>query len=149
MFITLVKDRGLHILKSGNGEVIEEFVINKMSSYSYNASFENKLYYTNRSNNTVTCCDIKGKELWTFKDESALINPRGITVDNDRNVYVVSDFHCTIIVISPDGKQMYEGLCKENGLTNPRVPDFDRSTNNLLVANQKNTAFLFQVSSKT
>ncbi|CAC5392032.1 unnamed protein product [Mytilus coruscus] len=66
--ITCAKQEGLHILKNRGSKVDEEIKIKEMSSCSYAAAFGNKRYYTNCEHHTVTCCDMKGTELWTFKD---------------------------------------------------------------------------------
>lgn len=139
---------GLHILKSGSSEVIEEVKITKMSLCSYVAAFDNKLYYTNNNHHSVTCCDTKGAEFWTFKDENVLTDPKGITVDNDGNVYVANPFSHEVFVISSDGKRCFELLSSKDGLRFPNVLDFDRSSNQLLVANERDTALLFHVTGK-
>lgn len=120
-----------------------------MSSCSYIAAFENKLYYTNNDHHTVTCCDMKGTDFWTFKDTNVLTDPRGITVDNDGNVYVAVYNSHQVIVISSDGKRFLELLNEKDGLRFPHVLFFDRSTNQLLVANERDTAHLFQVASQS
>lgn len=62
--------------------------------------FDNIMYYTNGGTRTVTSCDMNGKEIWTFKDESILKFPGGITVDNYRgNVYVAcSTLHRVVAI---------------------------------------------------
>ncbi|CAC5392029.1 unnamed protein product [Mytilus coruscus] len=86
--ITCAQTEGLHILKNRRRKVIEKIKNKEMSSFSYVAAFDNKIYYTNTFHFTVTCCDMKGTDLWTFKDTTVLTYPKGITVDNDGNVYV-------------------------------------------------------------
>jgi DNA-binding beta-propeller fold protein YncE len=65
----------------------------------------NKLYYTNYRTHTVTCCDLHGKAQWEFKDERVLQSPRGISVDNEGNVYVVGNSSRNVVVISSDGQR--------------------------------------------
>ena len=48
-----------------------------------------KLYYTNSDTHTVTCFDLNGTTQWEFKDERVIQFPLGISLDNDRNLYVV------------------------------------------------------------
>ncbi|CAG2213998.1 unnamed protein product [Mytilus edulis] len=114
--ITCAKDEGLNILKNGNCEVVEEIKIKEMTIFSYITAFEDKLYYTNRQHHTVTCCDMKGTNLWTFKKTSILSYPQGVTVDNYGNVYVTTS--CNVIVISSDGKRVLE-LLKKRWTTSP------------------------------
>lgn len=108
-----------------------------MSPFSYIAAFDNNIYYTNTSQCSVTCCDMKETDAWTFKDESVLQIPRGITVDNDDNVYVAFFGSCKDIVISSDGKRYLELLSEKDGFRSTNVLDYDRSTNQLLQANLK------------
>ena len=80
-----------------------------------------------------------------FNDERVLRAPRGISVDNDGNVYVVGYKSNNVVVISPDGQSHRQLLSSKDGLVNPCVLDFDKSTNRLLVVNDEGTAFLFDV----
>ena len=50
------------------------------------------------------------------------------------------------MVISPDGHRHRQLLSSKDGLVLPKVLDYERSTNRLLVVNQSDTAFLFDVS---
>ena len=93
----------------------------------------------------MTCCDLHGTTQWEFKDDRVLHFPRGISVDNDGNVYVVGHFSNNVVVISPDGQHHRQLLSSKDSLLKPRVLDYDRSTNRLLVVNNNSTAFLFDV----
>ena len=116
-----------------------------MSSVYYVATSGDKLYYTNSSTHTVTCCDLNGTTQWEFNDERVLRCPLGISVDNDENVYVVGLYSRNVVVISPDGQRHRQLLSDKDGLVNPRLLDFDKSTDTLLVVSYKTTAFLFDV----
>jgi sugar lactone lactonase YvrE len=59
-----------------------------MSGVFYVATSGEKLYYTDNSTGTVTCCDLHGTTQWEFTDEHGLHGSNGISVDNDGNVYV-------------------------------------------------------------
>jgi len=93
----------------------------------------------------VTCCDLHGTTQWEFTDEHVLRCPYGISVDNDGNVYVVGHSYNNVVVISPDGQRHVQLLSSKDGLINPRVLDYEKSTNRLLVVNHSSTAFLFDV----
>jgi len=71
--------------------------------------------------------------------------PLGISVDNDRNVYVVGHVSNNLVVISPDGQRHRKLLSSKDSLSCQRVLDYVKSTNWLLVVNQSSTAFLFDV----
>jgi sugar lactone lactonase YvrE len=121
-------------------------VINSdMSTVDYIATSTDKLYYTNYDRHTVTCCDLHGTTQWEFKDNRVLQYPRGITVDNDGNVYIIGYRSNSVVVISPDGQRHRQLLSSRDGFSYPRVLDYDQSINRLLVANTERTAFLFDV----
>jgi DNA-binding beta-propeller fold protein YncE len=110
------------------------------------ATFGEKLYYTNYVTHTVTCCDFQGTTQWEFRDEHVLRCPLGISVDNNGNVYVAGRDSINVMVISPDGHRHRQLLSSKDGLVLPKMLDYERSTNRLLVVNQSDTAFLFDVS---
>jgi hypothetical protein len=49
------------------------------------------------------------------------------------------------VVLSPDGERHRQVLSSEDGLMQPTVLDYDKSTNRLLVLNESESAFLFDV----
>ena len=136
--------KGLKMLNLSDKSVSD--IINRdMTFVYYVATSEDKLYYTNYANHTVTCCDLHGTTLWEFNGEHVLQMPRGITVDNDGNVYVVGYQSNNVLLISPDGQRHIQLLSSKDGLVKPYVLDYDKSTNRLLVVNEHSTAFLFDV----
>ena len=68
-----------------------------------------------------------------------------VSLDNNENVYVVGCISDNVVVFSPDGQRHRQMLSSEDGLVSPRVLDYDKSTNMLLVVNQSESAFLFEV----
>jgi len=137
-------NKGLKMLNLSDRSV-SDIISSNMSYVTYIATSGDKLYYTNTNTNTVTCCDLRGTTQWEFKDERGLKGPRGISVDNDGNVYVIGCHSRNVMVISPDGQRHRQLLASKDGLSCPRVLDYDKSTNRLLVVNQNSTAFLFDV----
>ena len=95
----------------------------------------------------MTCCDLHGTTQCEFNDIRVLQSPIGISVDNNGNVYVVGFSSDSVVVISLDGQRHRQLLSSNDGLSFPRVLDYDRSTNRLLVVNDMSTAFLFDVTS--
>ena len=124
---------------------VSDIISRDMSYVGYVVTSGGKLYYTNYYAPTVTCCDLHGTTQWEFNDERVLQAPHGITIDNDGNVYVVGYYSNNVVVISPDGQCHRQLLSDKDGLKYPRVLDYDRSTNRLLVVNEEGTAFLFDV----
>ena len=148
-----VRGRTIYYSASGKGlkmlhlsdRSVSDIISSNMSGVVYVATSGDKLYYTNTNTNTVTCCDLHGTTQWQFKDTRVLQGPYGISVDNDGNVYVVGYNTNNVVVIYPDGQDHNQLLSSKDGLSYPRVLDYDRSTNRLLVVNVRNTAFLFDV----
>jgi len=148
-----VRGRTIYYCASGKGLMMLNLsdkstsaIINSNMSYvCYVATSGDKLYYTNDNTQTVTCCDLHGTTQWKFKDTRVLHGPRGITVDNDGNLYVVGRHSNNVVVISPDGQRHRQLLSSKDGLSCPHVLDYDKSTNRLLVVNERRTAFLFDV----
>ena len=71
--------------------------------------------------------------------------PRGITVDDYGNVYVIDANPVNVIVIFPDGKEHRQLLSKADRLSNARALHHDRQTRQLLVANAETSAFIYSV----
>ena len=93
----------------------------------------------------MTCCDSHGTTQWAFTNGHVLKGPHGISADIDGNVYVVGHRSNSLVVISPDAKRHRKLVSSTDGLVNPLVLDYDKSTNRLLVVNEERTAFLFDV----
>ena len=137
-------NNGLKMLNLSDKSV-SDIISSDMSYVYYVTTSGDNLYYTNFNTQTVTCCDLHGTTQWEFKDTHVLLCPFGISVDNDGNVYVVGYYSHSVVVISPDGQRHRQLLSSKDGLVNPRVLDYDTSTNRLLVGNESSTAFLFDV----
>jgi len=135
---------GLKMLNLSDKSV-SDIISSNISFVCFVATSGDKLYYTNYSTHTVTCCDLHGKTQWEFKDNHVLQYPLGISVDNGGNVYVVGFNSSNVVIISPDGQRHRQLLSSKDGLLYPTVFDYDKSTNRLLVVNQSSTAFLFDV----
>ena len=89
----------------------------------------------------MTCCDLHGTTQWELKDDRVLQRPLGVSVDNDGNVYTVGFHSNNVVVISPDGQRHRQLLSSTDGPKSPRVLDYDKTTNRLLVVNNSSAAF--------
>jgi DNA-binding beta-propeller fold protein YncE len=136
--------KGLKMLNISDKSV-SDIINSDMSGVYYVATSGDKLYYTNSKTHTVTCCDLHGPSQWKFKDKHVLPYPRGISIDNDGNVYVVGRDSDNVVVISPDGQRHRQLLSSKDGLVEPSALDYDNSNNMLLVVNASESAFLFYV----
>lgn len=111
----------------------------------YIATFDDKIYHTHNKTNSVICFDLHGTVQWTFEKESVLKRPFGISVDNDGKVYVVGRLSTNVIVISSNGQYYKEILTSSEGLFEPLSLYYNRSTNQLLVANNNQRAIFFSL----
>jgi len=136
-------DKGLKMLNFSDKSVSD--LISNKSNVCYVATSGDQLYYTHWNTDTVTCCNLQGTTQWEFTDRRVLRGSVGISVDNDGNVYVVGYHSDNVVVISPDGQRHKQLLSSKDGLVFPRVLDYDKYTNRLLVVNGSITAFLFDV----
>ena len=134
------------MMKLSDDRIITLVKQSNLPSYSYITTCREKIYQTNPNTKTVTCYTIKGDKLWEFKDESVLTDPRGVTVDNDGNVYVTSYRSSSIIVLEPDGREGRQILSSDGGLEQPIGIYLDKSKNSLIVANFSGPYFLYQKS---
>jgi hypothetical protein len=137
-------NKGLKMLNLSDKSV-SDIISSNMTGVDYVATSGDKLYYANTYTHTVTCCDLHGTTQWQFKDTRVLQGPRGISVDNDGNVYVIGYDTNNVVVISPDGQRHRQLLSSKDGLSKPTVLDYDKSTNRLLIVNKSCTVFLFDV----
>ncbi|CAC5357684.1 unnamed protein product [Mytilus coruscus] len=136
------REKGLQMISLSDETITN--VTNKNLYYSYVTTFEDKLFYTNYNDDSVTCCDYHGNMLWTYKDSSVLEHPLGISVDNDGDVFVVGYHTHNVIVISPDGQRYRQLLSSEDGLRYPWVLHYEQLTNKILVANETKDTFLYE-----
>ncbi|CAG2239682.1 unnamed protein product [Mytilus edulis] len=137
-------DDGIQVIDMFNNST-SDIVSEQIPSGGYVATFGHKVYHTNNETNCVTCLDLHGIDQWAFQNENVLKEPRGISVDNDGNVYVVGVESFNVVVISADGKQYKELFIVSDDLFEPYTLDYNKETNQLLVADNSNKAMLFDV----
>lgn len=116
-----------------------------LGDYGFIAVGENRIYLT-RGHDTISCYDTKGSFLWEW------INPsfkfiRGITLDNNANLIAIGRDSNSIVVLSPDGKQLCEILEPEN-MAYPKAIDFDQMNQKLLICDEKGGAKFFSIAYK-
>ncbi|CAG2240631.1 TRIM2_3 [Mytilus edulis] len=141
-----VQGKGIQRADLENNEITTVVEHESMPTYTYLTTDGKHIYHANNQNDTVTCYQLNGEISWEFKDESKIQRPSGITTDNDSNIYIASKRNNSIVVLSSDGKFDRKVLCFKDGIKQPRGISFDKKSSHLLVANEKNTAFLYNVS---
>jgi hypothetical protein len=116
------------------------FIPTNMGQFSYISCDGNKLFYTSDTE-TVSCCDMNGKPIWSFKDTSLLRSPRGVVVDSQGFVFVAGEQSGNVVVISPGGnssKEVYQ-------ISSPRTMCYDKINNKIIVCNTGKKVFWFEI----
>lgn len=133
---------GIHVINLQD-ESEHKIVREEWFGSCYVATFANNIYHTNPDKNSVTCYDLKGNKLWTFKKDDNLKHPLGISVDNNGNVFVVGLRSENVVVISADGTRNREVLSSKDGCYQPWSLHYNRSSRHFLVANTAAKAFIY------
>lgn len=103
-----------------------------------------RIYFAIKRDHTVHCISFTGEEIWVHQEDS-LINPDGITVDGDQNVFVAVEASNSLIVIQHDGKSSKTLLSTTDGLTGPTALHYNKDTKLLLLCNKHGPAALYTV----
>jgi outer membrane protein assembly factor BamB len=138
--------RGLNKMELSDDRITTLVEDVKLPGESFVTTFGDKIFQTNHVNNSVTCYAINGEKLWEFKDESVLMQPIGVAVDNHCNIYVASCNNHVVIVLSPDGKQWRQLLDQYDGMNCPYGISIDRTTNNILITNVYGSPLMYHIS---
>ncbi|XP_063411853.1 E3 ubiquitin-protein ligase Midline-1-like [Mytilus trossulus] len=101
----------------------------------YVASFKGNIYGTIIMENKVCCYTSSGEPLWTFMHDD-IISLRGITLDKNGFVYVVSRSNNRVVVVSPDGKICKTILSEADGIKDPYAIDIDRESGIMIVSSR-------------
>ncbi|CAG2208012.1 unnamed protein product [Mytilus edulis] len=112
---------------------------------SLDAMWSNNLYFINKDN-SVSCSNLQGTLKWKLELKGFIECARGITVDNHGRVYVSGYSSHNVIVISLGETKHRLLLSKTDGLHFQQSLSFDRTNNQLLIANHRNDAFFYDVS---
>ncbi|XP_052105734.1 uncharacterized protein LOC127738490 [Mytilus californianus] len=103
-----------------------------------------RIYFTIEKDHTVNCISMTGEELWVRKEES-LVGPKGITVDDHQNVYVVDIKSNMLVVIQHDGSSSKTVLTKADGLDQPQTLHYNRDKKVLLLCNNHECAAIYNL----
>ncbi|CAC5410601.1 unnamed protein product [Mytilus coruscus] len=139
IFCTLSEMKMLNL----HTETVNTIKTEGISSASYIDTNGKNIYYTSYYGNSVTCCDFQGVIKWTFEDSTILRNPRGISVDNDDYVFVISKN--SVIIISPCGKQHRTLISSFDRLCDPQALHYDKTRDVFLLTLIRDKAFLYKI----
>ncbi|CAG2193235.1 unnamed protein product [Mytilus edulis] len=114
LVVSSVKKSTIVNLNDMSQTILEEVVADKV------ALFKGNIYGTIYSENKVCCYKSTGEALWTFQHND-IVCPRGITLDKNGFVYVVSGYNNRVVVVSPDGKTCKTILSEADGIKYPKL----------------------------
>ncbi|CAC5365069.1 unnamed protein product [Mytilus coruscus] len=127
-----------------NGETLNTIEIKVSIVYSITTT-RDRIYYANQDNDTVHCCSMTGQEIWVFKDQS-IYTPRGISVDNNQNVFVAGLMSNCLTVIQHDGKDSKVLLADHNELLYPKAVYYNKETKLICLGYKTGSIALYKVS---
>ncbi|CAG2236801.1 clpB [Mytilus edulis] len=111
---------------------MSQTILEEVVAY-YVALFKGNIYGTDSSENKVCCYKSSGEPLWSFIPD-ATDSPRGITLDKNGFVYVVSKYNNRVVVVSPDGKTCKTILSEADGIKSLIAIDIDRESGMMIVS---------------
>ena len=126
------------------GKLIDRVNIPGMNSTNISLR-DDTINCTDSVTNTIYCHKLTGQQIWTFKEQSVLREPRGIALDKNRNVYVAGYETNNVVVLSSEGKNCRQILTKSDGLDKPYSLRINIDRSELLVCNENGLAFLFSL----
>lgn len=128
----VVEKRGV-VVTDLSGKILNTLKLG-VDHFSNITVFKDRVYYTDWFTNIIHCCDMKGDEIWTYQDKS-IVNPRGLSVDNNHNVFVVGLLSHGLSLIQNDGEVSRTLLTETDGLNAPHSVYYCRETHVLLLCN--------------
>jgi hypothetical protein len=116
--------------------------------WSYVTTNGNNIYYTNNEHGSgVTCCDMNGQIKWKLCNSIGSSQSRGLTTDDNSNLYFVDHSYQQVVVISPDGQIIKVLLSYRSDISAPLGIHCDRASNQLLLMNREGiTGLLYDIS---
>ncbi|XP_052105735.1 uncharacterized protein LOC127738491 [Mytilus californianus] len=105
----------------------------------YLSTTTDRIYFNVKRDQTVHCISMTGDEIWVHKEKS-LVDPRGITVDDHQNVFVVDIRTSSLIVIQHEGRSSRTLLSKTDGLVNPLSLHYNNEKKELLLCDDNGCA---------
>lgn len=97
------------------------------------------VFYSNLDNSDVHCVFPDGSNYLTYSS-SELLDPAGLTLDNQDNLYITGFGSDNIHRISGDREVKEIVLSKDDGISSPSGITFNKQTNELLVINEDFTS---------
>ncbi|VDI59789.1 Hypothetical predicted protein [Mytilus galloprovincialis] len=147
----VVKDEGIMILDT-LGQIKKILPIN-VADVRFLSASNSRLCFTNEITREVSCCDLRGKIIWTFKEKSVEC-PQGITLDSVGIVFVLgsnavdtetespSESSYSVVAIAPDGSSS-KVVLKRPG--RPSGVDYDKKHKRLVLYSLDGSADLYAV----
>ncbi|XP_071179263.1 uncharacterized protein [Mytilus edulis] len=105
--------------------------------------YMDKIYCTVTGQNTVICMNMKGSEIWTYRNVQ-LREPFGIATDTNGFVYVAGRASNNVVLIAPDGRSSRVILSDRDGINKPQALYISKFRRQLLVCDKYDgSSYLF------
>ncbi|CAC5380246.1 TRIM2_3 [Mytilus coruscus] len=110
-------EKGIVGIQLSNNKVITIVKDDTVENHwSYITTSGENIYYTGNGS-TVKCYSVRGEKRWEYKNNSILMDPTGIAVDQNGVVYVLSNGDKCVVLISEDGKNGRTLFTIKDGIT--------------------------------
>ncbi|VDI76335.1 Hypothetical predicted protein [Mytilus galloprovincialis] len=136
LFISIVSDI---VITDIMGKVLKTFNTN---CGFYLTTTKDRIYFTRKS--SVISISMTGETIWERTEKSSG-DLQDITVDDHENVFVTDMKSDALIVIQHDGQFSRNLLTNTDGLYNPYVLHYNKDKKKLLVCNEAELAFLYNI----
>ncbi|XP_063417727.1 uncharacterized protein LOC134700303 [Mytilus trossulus] len=148
MIVCYVKSRGIQSIQLFDktiSTIVQVRGDSKTGSF-YIAVHGDSIYESRAEQHTITCYSLVGEKRWVYNNTDLLASPMAISVDDNSNLFVSSNFTNSLVALSADGTICKQLLSFEDGITRPLALYFDVKKNILLYAKKSGPAFIYNVS---
>ncbi|XP_071126756.1 uncharacterized protein [Mytilus edulis] len=148
MLICYVKSKGIQSIQLFDKTIstIVQVRGDSKTGLFYIAVHGDNIYESRAEQHTITCYSLVGEKKWVFNNINLLASPMAISVDDNSNLFVSSNFTNSIVALSPDGTICKQLLSVQDGIMRPLALYFDVKKNILLYAEKSGPAFIYNVS---
>lgn len=135
IYMTCKTPKGPEIRVLGLDGTFKRHIPIERNSYPDNitvAPSREKIFYTDRKTQTITCMTVDGRIVYKYRDEN-LKDARGIYCDLEDNLFVCGQISNNVYAITADGKSCGKLLTVNDGLRWPECIAYRSSENELII----------------
>ncbi|XP_052065727.1 uncharacterized protein LOC127705448 [Mytilus californianus] len=133
----IVEEEGI-LVADVSGNILNTLRINTCN-VKYTSTSKDIICYSDDVHNSVHCCNMEGKEIWVFQQNSNF-RPAGLSVGHNNDIFVVGCASNNITLIHHNGTESKILLTAADGLNEPKTLHYDKNGKTLLVCDKTNAA---------